>query len=226
MALRSILKKIPILRDAAWRLRWIRQPFRGSANYWEARYASHGNSGRGSEGAEAEYKAEILNRFVREQDVRTVLEFGCGDGRLLQHLDFPRYHGFDVSPSALATCRRLFASDPSKSFSLLQDYHSEQADLSLSIDIIYHLVEEDVFGWHLQLLFQSAGKFVIIYSSHSSENRAYRGSHIYQREFLPWIQAQQPSWEFVERIPTPAKYRSNDWMDISPEFFFFRKRIE
>ena len=40
-----------------------------TSDYWEARYAAGGNSGKGSGGVFAEFKAEIVNTFVREHDI-------------------------------------------------------------------------------------------------------------------------------------------------------------
>ena len=41
--------------------------FEGSAGYWEERYAAGGDSGRGSYGKDAAFKADVLNRFVGDQ---------------------------------------------------------------------------------------------------------------------------------------------------------------
>ena len=54
-----------------------------TSDYWEARYAAGGNSGKGSGGVFAEFKAEIVNTFVREHDIASVIDFGCGDGAQL-----------------------------------------------------------------------------------------------------------------------------------------------
>jgi SAM-dependent methyltransferase len=221
-----LLKKIPLLRNIAWRLRWLFAPFPGSRAYWEARYASAGDSGRGSGGAEAAYKAEVINRFVRLHAVRSVIEFGCGDGRMLARFALPSYRGYDVSLTAVQHCRAVFQGDASKSFAVLAEYANERVELALSLDVIYHLVEDEAFAEHMRLLFGAARRFVIIYSSHSSRNDAYEHSHIRQREFLHWIETYRPDWELTERIPTPASVRQNDWLDIEPAFFFFRWRTQ
>lgn len=44
------------------------------------------------------------------------------------------------------------------------------ADLSLSLDVIYHLVEDEVFETYINTLFKSARRYVIIYSSNSDDN--------------------------------------------------------
>ena len=49
--------------------------FRGSAAYWDARYRAGGNSGAGSYGRLAAFKAEVLNEFVRRRGIRSIVEF-------------------------------------------------------------------------------------------------------------------------------------------------------
>jgi hypothetical protein len=41
----------------------------------------------------------------------------------------------------------------------------------LSLDVIYHLVETEMFDLHMIHLFQSASRFVIIYSTNFDESQ-------------------------------------------------------
>src|SRR5215207_6091130 len=61
-----------------------RPVFHGSEDYWITRYATGGNSGAGSYNKLAEYKAEVLNDFVKRHNVESVIEYGCGDGNQLK----------------------------------------------------------------------------------------------------------------------------------------------
>ena len=138
--LKTVVKKTPVLGRvvelARTRLNRSRnpleqEPFPGSLGYWEKRYAAGGNSGAGSYSRFAEFKAEILNGFVARHGVRSVIEFGCGDGNQLKLAAYPDYVGFDVSATAVQGCRTLFASDSHKAFRLIGDYACETADLAL-----------------------------------------------------------------------------------------------
>src|SRR5262245_42492336 len=71
-------------------------PFPGSARYWQFRYKEGGSSGAGSYGRLAQFKSEVLNKLVAHQDVKTVVEFGCGDGNQLLTARYPQYIGLDV----------------------------------------------------------------------------------------------------------------------------------
>nr|BFF27640.1 hypothetical protein GCM10025732_56050 [Glycomyces mayteni] len=66
-----------------------KKEFPGSAAYWEKRYADGGNSGGGSRGTNAEFKAEVLNKFTAEHGIESVIEFGCGDGEQLSSPSTP-----------------------------------------------------------------------------------------------------------------------------------------
>ena len=153
-ALSEVVKKTPVLGPLARRIAAARRPppapFTSSADYWERRYAGGGTSGAGSYGEFAEFKAEVVNAFVAEHGVRSVIEFGCGDGNQLALGRYPSYVGLDVSPSVVERCRKRFRTDATKSFLVTDDYDGRTAELALSLDVLYHLVEDDVFEQYLR----------------------------------------------------------------------------
>lgn len=144
--------------------------FRGSGDYWRQRYRLGGDSGEGSGGVWADYKARVLNAFVSEQGVTDVIEFGCGDGRQLELAEYPRYLGLDISPEAVALCRERFEGDTDKQFGLLDDYMGQAADLSLSLDVLFHLVEDEVYFDYLDRLFKAGRRFVIVYATSADDS--------------------------------------------------------
>ena len=84
--------------------------------YWEQRYAKGKNSGSGSYNRLAEFKAEIINAFIGENNITTVIEFGCGDGNQLTLANYPNYIGFDVSPTIIKICKEKFQTSKTKEF--------------------------------------------------------------------------------------------------------------
>ena len=68
-----------------------------SSKYWEKRYVTGGNSGDGSYGYLAKYKAEIINNFIEKNSINAIIEFGTGDGNQIKHMNYKNYIGFDVS---------------------------------------------------------------------------------------------------------------------------------
>lgn len=194
--------------------------FETSPQYWEDRYANGGNSGSGSYGHLAAFKANVLNGFVAEHGLREVLEFGCGDGAQLERARYPRYVGVDVSPSAIALCRARFKGDPSKQFVLGGTELLKPADITLSLDVIYHLVEDEVFDRYMRDLFACALHFVGIYSSnHDGGDTA---SHVRHRRFADWIEANAPQWRLYRKVDNAypfdfARARATSFAD----FYFF-----
>lgn len=76
--IKHIVRSIPLLGPMFVRFYvWIaNRRFSESGSYWENRYESGRNSGDGSYGALAGFKAEILNKFVDDNAIQTVIEFG------------------------------------------------------------------------------------------------------------------------------------------------------
>lgn len=126
-----------------------------SKDYWENRYKQGDNSGVGSYGFFADFKASVINDFEKRHDVETVIEFGHGDGNQLKLASYKEYIGFDVSKTAVEMCRKIFKEDKTKSFYLLEDYDNQKADLTLSLDVIYHLIEDNVFEEYMERLFNA-----------------------------------------------------------------------
>jgi len=175
------------------RMLWHSLGFSGSADYWQSRYVKGGNSGEGSYGDLAAFKAEFLNNFVRENNVESILEFGCGDGNQLKLAVYPSYTGVDVSRHAIDACRRDFDGDSTKEFFESKAFDGRTADAVVSLDVIYHLVEDGVFESYMNQLFDASRRFVIIYSSNSSEMFS-TSPHVRHRNFTPWIEQNKREW--------------------------------
>lgn len=226
----EIHRRLSNLKDAAKRFYWgllasskTATPFPGSEAYWEKRYSEGGNSGVGSYALFAEFKAEVLNEFVAKHGVQRVIELGCGDGNQLLLAKYPSYLGFDVSSTAVTRCQELFKSDPSKSFRPMGEYNGEKADLTLSLDVIYHLVEDRVFESYMRTLFEASERFVVIYASDSDDNRGYEGTHVKHRKFTQWLSKNMSGWNLVEHLPNRYPYRGDYLKGSFAEFFIYEK---
>jgi len=195
-----------------------------STVYWKKRYRRNWDSGAGSYGPLAEYKADFLNRFVSEHEISSVIEIGCGDGAQLDLAEYPQYIGIDVSPVALDMCRFSFSDDLTKCFipySLLKSLPKQ--DLSLSLDVIYHLIEDGVFERYVADLFAVASRYVIIYSS----NRDQFGlaQHVRHRKFTSWIDSNISGWRLTEYEANPYSENSHDPEGTSfSDFYVYENR--
>jgi SAM-dependent methyltransferase len=198
--------------------------FRGSSSYWEQRYRQGGTSGSGSYGQLASFKAEILNDFVAREGITSIVEFGCGDGAQLTLAQYPAYVGIDVAPTSIALCRARFADDPTKQFHLSSELPSTfgSYDLALSLDVIYHLVEDSVFDAYMDRLFAHSRRFVAVYASNSERTTA--SPHVRHRNFTRWVEQHAPQWRLWSHVPNrhpfdPAQPDETSFAD----FYFFRR---
>jgi SAM-dependent methyltransferase len=200
---------------------WLALTTRSSGDYWETRYRLGMSSGCGSSGELARFKADVLNNFVREHGVRSVIEFGCGDGQQLALAQYPRYLGLDVSRTAISLCSRRFAGDPTKSFLWVESSQGGnlgeflRADLTISLDVIYHLLEDRVYESYLKDLFGAARRHVVVYSSNRDESVLAR--HVRHRKFLDDVGVAHPEFRLAGRTENPLREQS------FADFYFFAR---
>ena len=218
---RSLLRRGPWATPLRRALGIVRRRTFDSSAYWEGRYAAGGDSGIGSFGKLADYKAGFLNAFVERHGIESVIEFGCGDGNQLALYRFPSYLGLDVSRTAIAQCERRFAGDASKRFlvydeALRSRLRFPAARLSLSIDVLYHLVEDHVLTAYLRDLFAAAEEYVVVYSTNFE--RVYETPHQVDRNFTAIIAATIPDFELTQTVENPHKGEES-----MSDFFVYRR---
>ncbi len=176
--------------------------FKGSTDYWKNRYKAGRDSGEGSYGKWAEFKAKVINEFMEENKIEDMIEHGCGDGNQLTYLKVQKYLGLDVSQDAINICREKFKGDDSKSFALVSDYDGKKFSLSLSQDVIFHLTEDNVYEEYMEKLFNSSTKYVMIYSSDHADRRLVKLKHVKHRSFSNWVERNRTDFELIDTIDT------------------------
>jgi cyclopropane fatty-acyl-phospholipid synthase-like methyltransferase len=165
------------------------------------------------------WKAEVINRWVHQTAASSVVDFGCGDGQQLALATYPRYLGIDPSATAVRMCMARFAEDETKSFLCLR--HGEfadpagwlVADLALSVEVLFHLVEDDVYDAYLRTLFGSASRYVVICSNDTEGT--HRAPHERHRSFTAWVAQNLPGWSLEERIDPP------DGVDLMSSMYLY-----
>ena len=223
MAINSVQR----IRSGAGRL--LGRPdrrFADSTSYWKARYQVGDNSGAGSYGPLARFKAEVVNRFVLERRCASVLELGCGDGNQLTLAHYPSYVGVDVAPAAIERCRAKFAGDTTKRFIVAGEEDLPICDLGLSLDVIYHLVEDEVFDAYMAELLGHSTRVVILYTSDSDDFVPLRSEpeHVRHRPVQDWME-RRLDWKLVERIPNPHPWREDRQHETSfANFYIYEHR--
>lgn len=195
-----------------------------SKEYWEKRYASGGNSGAGSYGRLALFKGAFLNSFISANEIYSVLEFGCGDGNQLQYYHPKKYLGFDVSQAAVDVCRKKYAHEENYAFcSPADNPEFVRHDLVLSLDVIFHLVENEVFSSYIDRLFDCSKRYVVIYSSNF--DGIWPNAHVRHRKVSEFIENNITGWRLCAIIPNAFPYSSDDVNNTSfCEFLVYSMR--
>lgn len=227
VGVKQFVKQIPGVRALTRSLNAssLSKRWSGSEDYWVQRYKTGGNSGDGSYNKLAQFKAEILNAFVKDRHAATVIEYGCGDGNQLRLAEYKSYLGFDVSDLAIAMCRKTFAGDVSKQFKLVGEYRGETAELTMSLDVVYHLVEDAVFESYIRRLFDSSSRFVIVYSSNKDEQEKVQSPHVKHRKFTRWVEENTIGWKLVQHIPNKYPYNGGKTEGSFADFYIFEKSM-
>lgn len=192
--------------------------------YWEQVYACGGNSGSGSYGLLAEFKAEVINDFIQQHQIDSVIEFGCGDGHQLGLMKYKQYLGFDIAPSSIALCAAKYKMDPSKSF---MTYHPDYffnkgyltADCVVCLDVLYHITNELDFKKTLNDLFQCAKQYIILYTKITEDHATSAIHTIQDRNIWRYLSAYE-SFEVLSTIEQKYKELS------SASFIMLRRKSD
>jgi hypothetical protein len=221
MGIRSALRSLPVIGPL---LAALRRPqlVESVGDYWESRYSSGGNSGSGSYGRLAEFKAEIINDYVAKNGITSVMEFGSGDGAQLALARYPEYTGVDVSQTIVDAARAAFAGNDTIKFLHTSEFEGScTADLTLSLDVVYHLVHDEIFQEYMARLFAAARRSVIVYSSNYERQWA---AHVRHRRFTDWVEKHRPDFKLVATIPNRFPFDQNDPDNTSfADFYIFER---
>jgi len=188
-----------------------------SLKYWDKRYSSGGNSGNGSYGDLLQFKAKIINDRIKKWNIKTIQDFGCGDGSLFDqlYLNAIEYTGYDVSDFLISNLKNT--ENDLIHFKNYNEYNAKKSDLVLSIDVIFHLVEDNVYRKYIEDIQAATGKYLIVYSSNRSDLGEF-GNHIKHREYTKDIQM-----DFEEFIPNAYPYSVLGEKGSFCDFCIFKK---
>lgn len=89
-----------------------------------------------------------------------------------------------------------------------------KSNLTLSLDVLYHILEEDLFIDYIKNLFNYSNNFVLIYSSNV---KGIKLNHIYTRKFTDYISNLFPNWQLIEKIDQKYPKKS------SADFYLYKK---
>ena len=158
----------------------------------------------------AEFKAKVLNEFIGKNAISRCIEFGSGDGNQLGLLNIPCYLGLDVAPDAVNLCIEKYRKDLSKSFVLYDPKYFVnnafiKADLTLSMDVILHLIEDEIYLEYMSALFGASTKHVAIFTTATDAQPAKMAPHNKFRDHRPWVRQFAPNFQEINSVLAPRE---------------------
>ena len=192
-----------------------------SKKYWEERYQKGGNSGNGSYGFLANFKAKIINNFIETNDIQNVIELGCGDGNQLGLLNLKNYIGLDVSKKVIEGCRKKFPKFKFDSSDTFQKEENQSFDLALSLDVIFHLVENEIYEEYMKKLINFDAKYLIIYSCNFKNDGTF-GEHVNPRVFTEnkLLNEKYALTDFIKNDYPSTNHKKGSFSD----FYIYKKK--
>lgn len=175
--------------------------------------------------------------IVSHQHFHTTINQNSGDGTQLSLSRYPQYTGLDVSKFAVHRLQQRFADDWKKRFILYNGTRAGltgqmgkllQADLSFSLEVIFHITDANIYQNYMELLFDTSQRFVVIMSNDAPEIENCVSGKCYSDRghlrFWPvrnWVKEHRSEeWRFIGSLQ--HKYPEKAWSD----FFFFARTSE
>ena len=116
-----------------------------------------GHSGSGSSVQNAAPYMQLLEKFLVENKIKSVVDVGCGDWSFSQHIPWGeiQYTGFDVVKSVIERNKQRFTA-PNLTFTHADAAFTDlpEADLMVCKDVMQHLTNADI-----QRLLKQCGKY-------------------------------------------------------------------
>jgi len=107
----------------------------------------HYGSGEGSLPRHTRGYVQFLQGFLKEYNIRSVVDMGCGDWQFSRYVDWTgiHYRGFDLVKSIIEKNQKTFAK-PNIEFVLYDgDFDAlPQADLLIAKDVLQHLSQDNI----------------------------------------------------------------------------------
>jgi len=130
-------------------------------NYWEDHYSSGGISGQGSIGDCRKWKWDTIFSYVEKID--KVIDVGCGDLSFWDGETCKSYTGIDISPTIINKNMKarpdwnFICSDASIS-------HPVHAPVVFCLDILFHILDDQVYLSILENLARYSDEWIFIYT--------------------------------------------------------------
>ena len=184
-----------------------------SINIWKGR---PNKSGSGSRGNLASFKIDYINKFIKDNKIKSILDFGCGDLHISSKLEVDKYFGIDIVDHIHPQI--IKAKDYKTTVSRFDEFeHSEKADLCLCMDVLYHILSDELeyLENSINKIVDYSSKYVIIYAQ-DSYNKSYSDWSGHMNN-SPWRQ-------ILEKKVTLISEQDSPLAGTTAKFYVYEKR--
>ncbi len=178
--------------------------------YWDERYAKGQTSGTGSYGVNADFKAIVINRVIKEYSCEDMVEFGCGDANQMTLFTPIPYIGYDIAPTIIQKNKQKHASLKHAVFEnmdMTKDFTSIR-DLSICVDVLFHLTIEDDWDILIDHVCKAAKKCIVI-TTNTEEIQSEYFPHVnFKRRIMPVLDKRDDV--LIEEVITQPTHKESN----------------
>ena len=186
-----------------------------SRKYWNRRYSKGRGSSLVPQKKEIlEFKSQSINFFIYQNNIKNMLDYGCGDGVFMNLLKVDQYHGVDISDGIISRLNEQYKHDNTKEFYWKREKPNVKYDLVLSMDVMDNLVEDSLYNEYIGHCAKNCGKFLIVSGSNKSAPYS-AGSYVKQRAFSEDLK--NADFELVQQV---------EILDSGSYLYFYKKLTE
>lgn len=120
---------------------------------------------------------ELLTKFIKDNNIKSVIDFGCGDWSFSKEINWEgiNYLGIDVVPSVIEENKKRYSKDnikficknlfqPNNEISL----NDLKAELWIIKDVLQHWSNDDISKFLNQLIKQKCFKYILLTNSYTN----------------------------------------------------------
>lgn len=116
-------------------------------------------AGTDTENPEGWNPVDVIRELLQSMHFETILDFGCGYGRLCKAVQPKKYIGIDLNPQAIQEAQRRYPEYFFKEIEVHSEY--DNVDIVLAYTVFLHL-DDDILGSILQRLREACKSHLII----------------------------------------------------------------
>lgn len=152
--------------------------------YWERRYRTGGNSGKGSRGSDRRWKWKVIHRYAGKPV--DVLDVGCGDLAFWKGRDCESYLGVDISPTIIAGDKEL---RPGWNFLVARadELPPGRHDVVFCLDVLFHILDDREYARIVDSLIQATDGWLFIFTWSRPPEEEYDKSYQRFRPFRDYL---------------------------------------